>query len=172
MKSKIILLAAVLFTACSEKPVNVSLKEELLLKCQDTLLKVLNDPKSYQFVSFEVLDTVTYGENIKEFIRKDSSTLEFRKGLSSSDTSELNKLEKQLEHYRNYSVSNADSLKQTCAYVGLLKFRATNAMNAIMLFEMLCYYDAIQQNQIFALVNDAKMIPKYPGGFPDGFFLK
>ena len=150
------------------------------------LQTVLNDPKSYEFVSLEMVDTVTYADNITEMKSRNQtdidrantniqSQLDYKKNIptifdgedlkrSQNDLSKgliinlaLDSIEKKL----------ADKLKGTAAYLLVYKFRAKNAMGAVVLNEQYVQVTGEPDFKVLNITDDTKKLYHTPNGFPD-----
>jgi PBP1b-binding outer membrane lipoprotein LpoB len=76
----IIALVSLLFTSCTKEP---STEEKVKMTIEAELMKTLNDPKSYEFVEMNKLDT-TYVKNYYSKLIKDTEKLESETLISNS----------------------------------------------------------------------------------------
>ena len=143
----------------------LSAKTIIKNKLESYLQTTLNDPKSYEFVSLEFVDSVTYGHNIKEIKNWYQHNLETSKILQ-------NKLE--IKTYKSFllaidsvekSLGN-NTLNQTAAYLLQLTFRAKNAMGGLVLGNEIVQVSPAPEFKLLTVTDDKDKVSYAPNDFP------
>ncbi len=152
---------------------------------ESQLQTILNDPKSYEFVSLTFLDTITYLENIIEIKKRHQKDLEYASNRIKSQReyktnipSMFNSIELQ-EQESNYKKDSIiilalDSIEKSlgskvndrAAYLLQYKFRNKNAMGAIVLNDMMIQVTAEPEYKILNITDDIKKLYHNPNAFP------
>lgn len=143
----------------------LSAKTVIKNKLEKYLQTTLNDPKSYEFVSLDFIDSVTYEHNIKEIKSWYQHNLETSKILQ-------NKLE--IKTYKSFLLA-VDSvqkslgnniLNQTAAYKLQLTFRAKNAMGGLVLGNEIVQVSPAPEFTLLTVTDDRDKVSYAPNNFP------
>lgn len=189
MKNKTTLLALGFFTlisigliSCSEKkPTQNDLVRE---KSEAYIKEKMNDPKSYEFVKLELIDSITFNDNV-----------EYRKNyFSRSMEYDRNSLERQ-EAYKTdlpsmYDEKDAEDLKakiarnerilskidslaniiedknEVASYTYIFSFRGNNALGAKVINEFVVQTNPAPDFKIINMTDDKDKIILNPNDFP------
>ena len=133
-------------TACAHNVTPLSRNEIVKRDSQEILKKTLNDPASYQFADFNLLDSMTYRQSL-DFRRKSfSDFLDQSKSLAiySSDKYTKKNIEMNAEILQGLdSLAEVDEacLDSICAYKYELSYRAKNDFGAIVFGSVLLWSD-------------------------------
>jgi hypothetical protein len=174
---------AIGLTSCSEKqPTQV----DIVKKNAETYVKEkMNDPSSYEFVKLELMDSITFNENIeyrKDYFSGnmdyDQSSLERQEGYKTEIPSMYN--EKDIEELKakieknERILSKIDSLatllgdrkNEVASYTYIFSFRGNNALGAKILNEYVVQTDPAPDFKIINMTDDKDKIFLNPNDFP------
>ncbi len=190
MKNKTTRIALGLFvfiaiglSSCSE---NQPTQDDIVKKNAEEYVKEkMNDPNSYEFVKLELMDSITFSENIeyrKDYFSRDMeydlSSLERQEGYKTEIPSMYNekdveKLKAKIEKSERI-LSKIDSLatllgdrkKEVASYTYIFSFRGNNALGAKTLNEYVVQTDPAPDFKIINMTDDQDKIFLNPNDFP------
>lgn len=170
-------------TSCSEKQLS---QDEIVKKNAEEYVKEkMNDPSSYEFVKLELLDSITFNDNIdyrKDYFNRDMeydrSSLEMQESYKTEIPSMYN--EKDVEELnakiaKNERIlSKIDSLatllgarkNEVASYTYVYSFRGNNALGAKILNEYIIQTDPMPDFKIINMTNDKDKLFLNPNDFP------
>lgn len=164
-KTTFLVLFAIILIACHKKNAEEICKQNVI----EFIKSEMNNPSSFELVSFAIIDTVTYKQNIdykisemQENIKSDSTMISFYQSLEYGDykediekrTYEIEKNQKIIAKIQNISECLKDSIYNPAAYKVYVKFREKNAVNTLVINELIGYIDGGGNYEIIQLVSD------------------
>jgi hypothetical protein len=176
-------LIAIGLTSCSEKQPT---QDDIVKNNAETYVKEkMNDPSSYEFVKLELMDSVTFNDNIeyrKDFFSRnmeyDRSSLERQEGYKTElpsmyDEKEVEELKAKIEKNERI-LSKIDSLatllgdrkNEVASYTYIFSFRGNNALGAKILNEYVVQTDPAPDFKIINMTDDKDKIFLNPNDFP------
>ena len=149
------------------------------------LQTMLNDPKSYEFVSLEFIDTVTYEENINRMKTSHQNDLELANQNIQSQL-EYQKIGSFIFDINDLTRSRSDSMnaqtilngldsiekklsgkiKEEAAYLLIFKYRAKNALGALVINENFLQVTAGPDFKVLNITDNTKRLFLTPNSFP------
>jgi hypothetical protein len=176
-------LVSICLFSCTEK---VPTRNEIIQKnAEDYLKSKMNDPKSYEFVKIELVDSVLYSDNIK--YRQENFKLDMEYDLSSLervegykteipslyDEKEVQELKDKIEKNRRI-LSKIDSLavklgnkkNEVASYTYIFSFRGNNALGAKILNEYVVQTKPAPDFKIINMTDEKDKIYLNPNDFP------
>lgn len=190
MKNKTTRMALVFFaliaiglTSCSEKQPT---QDDIVKNNAETYVKEkMNDPSSYEFVKLELMDSVTFSDNIeyrKDYFSRnmeyDRSSLERQEGYKTElpsmyDEKDVEELKTKIEKNERI-ISKIDSLatllgdrkNEVASYTYIFSFRGNNALGAKILNEYVVQTDPAPDFKIINMTDDKDKILLNPNDFP------
>lgn len=176
-------LVSIGLTSCAEKEPN---RDEIVKKNAEEYIKSkMNDPKSYEFVKIELVDSVLYSDNIeyrKENFKRDmdydQSSLErleiYKTEIPSMyDEKEVEELNLKIE--KNIRIlTKIDSLaselgerkNEVASYTYIFSFRGKNALGAKILNEYAVQTDPAPEYKIINMTDEKDKMYLNPNDFP------
>ncbi|MGB4012768.1 MAG: hypothetical protein WBK97_01130 [Bacteroidales bacterium] len=129
------------------------------------LMKVLNDPESYEFVSLEKLDSSSYAMQIN----KDRELYEYFSNDNLDDDSPFEIYYRSALDTLNTIVGgmSADSLDAVRSYTYLITYRANNGVGAKILDQT--FVQMSPSGEVFEMTDDMEELVRHPEGTPPGF---
>jgi len=170
-------------TSCSVKQPK---QDDIVKKKAEAYVKEkMNDPISYEFVKLELIDSITFNDNIeyrKDYFSRnmeyDLSSLERKEGYKTEFPSMYNEkdiadLKAQIEKNKRI-VSKIDSLEtllgnkknEVASYTYIFSFRGNNTLGAKILNEYVLQTDAAPDFEIINMTDDKDKIFLNPNDFP------
>lgn len=147
MKQLLIIYLVCIVMGCgtqqSETPENV-----VKINAETYIRDKLNDPNTYEFVSLEVVDSVTYRDNI-----------DYRRDYLYAN-------ERAVKVIDSLSATLGDQVNDVASYTYLFTFRATNAMGAKVLNEYLVQTGPKPELEVINFTDDMDELFLNPGDFP------
>jgi hypothetical protein len=177
------ILVSICLFSCTEK---VPTRNEIIQKnAEDYLKSKMNDPKSYEFVKIELVDSVLYSDNIKyrqenfkQDMEYDLSSLERLEGYKTEipslyDEKEVQGLKDKIEKNRRI-LSKIDSLavklgnkkNEVASYTYIFSFRGNNALGAKILNEYVVQTKPAPDFKIINMTDEKDKIYLNPNDFP------
>lgn len=185
MKSLILYstLISVIALSCSQPEKKMTQAEIVKRNAERYLFKRLNDTTKYQFVSLQLGDSVTYGDNLKRYkdIGADTtfevSQVAFYKTMR--DPANVSEYQAKIDKKR-ILIKKLDSiestlskrLNETAAYNYIFTFRASNKLGAIVLEDYYLQIGRRPDFEVLILANDKGQKLSIPGGFPGIDYLE
>jgi len=174
---------AIGLTACSEKQPT---QDEIVKKNAEEYVKEkMNDPNSYEFVKLELIDSITFSENIeyrKDYFSKnmeyDRSSLERQERYKTEipsmyDEKEVEDVKAKIEKnervlYKIDSLATllGDRKSEVASYTYIFSFRGNNALGAKILNEYVVQTDPAPEFKIINMTDDKDKIFLNPNDFP------
>ncbi len=174
---------AIGLTSCAKKQPT---QDDILKKNAETYVKEkMNDPSSYEFVKLELMDSITFNENIeyrKNYfsgnMEYDQSLLERQEGhkteipsiYNEKDIEELKaKIEKNeriLSKIDSLTTLLGDRKNEVASYTYIFSFRGNNALGAKILNEYVVQTDPAPDFKIINMTDDKDKIFLNPNDFP------
>jgi hypothetical protein len=170
------------FTSCSKK---LSQEEIVRKNAEEYIKEKMNDPSSYEFVKLELIDTITFNDNI-EYIKIDissdidinQSSIERNEEYKTSVPSLYN--EKEVEELKSKIDRNkiilkkidslatllGDRRQEIASYTYVLTFRGNNAMGVKILNEYVVQTGQAPEFEILNMTNEKDEILFTPNYFP------
>ncbi len=176
-------LIAIGLTSCSEKQPT---QDDIVKNNAETYVKQkMNDPSSYEFVKLELMDSVTFSDNIeyrKDYFSRnmeyDRSSLERQEGYKTElpsmyDEKDVEELKAKIEKNERI-LSKIDSLatllgdrkNEVASYTYTFSFRGNNALGAKILNEYVVQTDPAPDFKIINMTDDKDKIFLNPNDFP------
>ena len=176
-------LIAIGLTSCSEKQPT---QDDIVKNNAETYVKEkMNDPTSYEFVKLELMDSVTFSDNIeyrKDYFSRnmeyDRSSLERQEGYKTEipsmyDKKDVEELKGKIEKNERI-LSKIDSLatllgdrkNEVASYTYIFSFRGNNALGAKILNEYVVQTDPAPDFKIINMTDDKDKIFLNPNEFP------
>lgn len=173
-------LIAIGLTSCSEKQPT---QDDIVKKNAETYVKEkMNDPASYEFVKLELIDSVTFSNNIeysKDFYSKiidsDRRLLEMEERYKTSIygekseeylKAEIEKNERILSKIDSLATLLGDRKNEVASYTYIFSFRGNNALGAKILNEYVVQTDPAPDFKIINMTDDKDKIFLNPNDFP------
>jgi hypothetical protein len=170
-------------TSCSEKQPT---QDDIVKKnAKEYIKEKMNDPSSYVFVKLELMDSITFNDNIeyrKDYFSRnmeyDRSSLERQEGYkteipsmySEKDVEDLKtKIEKNeriLSQIDSLATLLDDRKNEVASYTYIFSFRGNNALGAKILNEYLVQTDTAPDFKIINMTDDKDKIFLNPNDFP------
>ena len=174
---------AIGLTSCAKKQPT---QDDIVKKNAKTYVKEkMNDPSSYEFVKLELMDSITFNENIeyrKNYfsgnMEYDQSLLERQEGhkteipsiYNEKDIEELKaKIEKNeriLSKIDSLTTLLGDRKNEVASYTYIFSFRGNNALGAKILNEYVVQTDPAPDFKIINMTDDKDKIFLNPNDFP------
>jgi hypothetical protein len=174
---------AIGLTSCAEKQPT---QDDIVKKNAETYVKEkMNDPSSYEFVKLELMDSITFNENIeyrKDYFSRnmeyDQSSLERQEGYKTeipsmyneNDVEELKakieKNERVLNKIDSLATILGDRKNEVASYTYIFSFRGNNALGAKILNEYVVQTDPTPDFKIINMTDDKDKIFLNPNDFP------
>jgi hypothetical protein len=176
-------LISIGLSSCTKK---VPAQDDIVqINAEEYLKSKMNDPKSYEFVKIQLIDSVLYSRNIeyrkddfKNNMENDQSSLERIKGYKTEipsmyDEQEVQELKVKIEKNRRI-LSKIDSLEtklgdkknEVASYTYVFSFRGNNALGAKILNEYVVQTSAAPDFKIINMTDDKDKIYLNPNDFP------
>lgn len=170
-------------TSCTQKQPT---QDDIVKKNTETYVKEkMNDPASYEFVKLELMDSVTFSDNIeyrKDYFSRnmeyDRSSLERQEGYKTEipsmyDEKDVEELKAKIEKNERI-LSKIDSLatllgdrkNEVASYTYIFSFRGNNALGAKILNEYVVQTDPAPDFKIINMTDDKDKIFLNPNDFP------
>ena len=190
MKNKTTRIALGLFaliviglTSCAEKQPT---QDDIVKNNAEAYVKEkMNDPTSYEFVKLELMDSVTFSDNIeyrKDYFSRnmeyDQSSLERQEGYKTElpsmyDENDVEELKAKVEKNQRI-LSKIDSLatllgerkNEVASYTYIFSFRGNNALGAKVLNEYVVQTDPAPDFKIINMTDNKDKILLNPNDFP------
>ncbi|NRT14694.1 hypothetical protein HNP99_001038 [Flavobacterium sp. 28A] len=176
-------LTTLALTSCSEKKPN---RDEIVRKNAEEYLKEkMNDPKSYEFVKLELIDSVLYSDNIKyrkenfnkniednkdEIKRKEEYKIEIPSMYDEREIEELKadiaKNEKIIAKIDSLETKLGTKKNQVASYTYVFSFRGNNALGAKILNEYILQTNPSPDFKIINMTDDKDKVFLNPNDFP------
>lgn len=194
MKNLFALIITISLMACGTGPHNKNFPkpEEIIRKSAEVKLQeLLNDPKSYEFVSLSILDTIRIKDNLTKFQNSYKSDLAFSNSMLKIETDRKNdpylksyyksteeeKYKEEITHHLEH-INRIDSIvsamgektSDPAAFLYLLKFRSKNAFGALVIGSV--YLQTLPDYSIINMTSEEGKLFAYPGEFPEYDALK
>lgn len=169
-------------TSCSEKQPT---RDGIVKNFAETFIKEkMNDPSSYEFVKQELIDSITFSDNIEfkkdELIRGieyDRRSLErqeeYRTYPTIYDESKVEKLKVNIERNERIllkidSIANllGDRKNEVTSYKYIFTFRGNNALGAKIVNEYFVQTESAPDFKIFTMTNEEGKLYPSIGNFP------
>ncbi|MGQ1911583.1 hypothetical protein ACT3CE_17600 [Marinifilum sp. RC60d5] len=186
LKNIITLCFIAIIPAC-----NSSKQNELQEAIEKVILPQLDAPKSYEFASLQILDTITFKSNvkhdklhIKQIIENNTNKINRTRKLHSSESKErldfflsdeisaVKIYSKALEKLDSIEKQLIPQINQTAAYICKYKFRSNNELGNLSLTTI---YFEITPSPSYTILNiqtDAKKLSTTPGDYPGKDLVK
>jgi len=176
-------LVSIGLTSCAEKEPK---RDEIVQKNAEEYIKSkMNDPKSYEFVKIELVDSVLYSDNIeyrkenfKRDMEYDQSSLErlerYKTEIPSMyDEQEVQELNSKIEKNKRI-LTKIDSLasvlgvrkNEVASYTYIFSFRGNNALGAKILNEYAVQTDQAPEYKIINMTDEKDKMYLNPNDFP------
>ena len=176
-------LVSIGLTSCAEKEPN---RDEIVKKNAEEYIKSkMNDPKSYEFVKIELVDSVLYSDNIeyrKEYFKRkmeyDQSSLEREESDKTEfpilyDEKRVQELNSKIEKNKRI-LTKIDSLaselgerkNEVASYTYIFSFRGNNALGAKILNEYAVQTDQAPEYKIINMTDEKDKMFLNPNDFP------
>lgn len=178
MKKQIFIFFALfaILLSCSEKSPT---QDEIVKKNLETLIfEKMNDPKSYEFVKLQLIDSVTYDENIKErrrffseSLESDMDRLKFLNDVGLNERAETIKddikdNQRILHGIDSLETRLRDSLNKVASYTYIFSFRGKNLLGAVILNTYTIQTTGSPDFRIINMTEDERKINLTPNDFP------
>jgi len=176
-----LLLLSCISYSCSKSP-----KSEIQEAIEKVILLQLDDPSSYEFASLQILDTVSYIDNInhdknliKETIANNNSRIKRTRKIHSNESEErLNFfLSNEIEAVKIYSKALvvldsiekniASQINQTSAYICCYKYRTNNELGNLTLNTLYIEISPSQEYKVIGIQNKIENLSSTPGNYPN-----
>jgi len=170
-------------TSCSEKGLT---QDEIVKNNAEEYLKPkLNDPKSYEFVKMELIDSVLYSDNIQyrkktfnKYIQDDKDEIKRKEGYKIDIPTMYN--EKEIQELKakitknEIIIAKIDSLEnklgnkkdEVASYTYTFSFRGNNALGAKVLNEYILQINPSPDFKVINMADDKDKIFLNPNDFP------
>jgi len=169
--------------SCSEKQFT---QDDIVKRnIEEYVKEKMNDPSSYEFVKLELIDSITFNDNIeyrKDFFGRnmeyDRSSLESQERYKTEipsmyDEKEVEALQAKIEKNKRV-LSKIDSLatlladrrNEVASYTYIFSFRGNNALGAKILNEYIVQTDPAPDFKIINMTDDKDKIFLNPNDFP------
>lgn len=120
-----IIIFAFIFSSCEKKPTP---EEILKSKIESRFLETMDDPSSYEFVSFSIIDTFTVGEQINNILKYEMDNWEKRE----SKIAECNQKIKEYSQYTSdYFKTEIEQNRNRIEYINYGQNRIDSLNNLI-----------------------------------------
>lgn len=190
---KIIFIPILLFFACteqthsdlSETKKSLTREEVIRSNVEKILYTNLNDSTSYEFVSIEILDSVSYADNIEDRVKFFVKDLEDEKSKLddqarykslksySYDPKSVEKIKQSIKR-NEYVLAGIDSIKASligaqdsvASYSYLFKFRAANAFGAKVINSYIVQTDPQPSYGVINIAQNREKVYLTPNEFP------
>jgi hypothetical protein len=174
---------AIGLTSCSKKQPT---QDDIVKKNTQTYVKEkMNDPSSYEFVKLELIDSITFNDNIEyrkdDFSRNmeyDQSSLDRQEGYKTElpsiyNEKDVKELKAKIEKNERV-LSKVDSLanilgdrkNEVASYTYIFSFRGNNALGAKILNEYVVQTDSAPDFKIINMTDDKDKMFLNPNDFP------
>ena len=173
MKKTFLLLSliTIAFASCNEK--KTTQDDIIRQKAEELIIKSMNDPDSYEFVSLEIVDSTTYKDNIthkrelySKFMTSEYESITSKKGTAiESGLSEIKKDSLIIAGIDSIEQSIGNKVNDAISYTYILKCRGNNKIGAKILVS---YYiqTKTDEDRIINITDDINKIYPHPCDFP------
>lgn len=176
-------LVTIGLTSCAEK--QPTQNEIVQKKVEEYVKSKMNDPKSYEFVKIELIDSVLYSDNIEyrkdnfsQNIEYDQSSLERQESYKTEipsmyDEQEVKDLKVKIEKNKRI-LTKIDSLEtklgerknEVASYTYIFSFRGNNALGAKILNEYVVQTGSAPEYKVINMTDDKDKLYLNPNDFP------